>query len=447
MRAIARLCWTYGTALPVQRWVGWLALGVWALVLLARALAGPNPLLGLGIIATLMYVLATTFASGYLFRQWSAPRTHLFLPHFRARTLAAFLIVVGAISVPGLALLALPWRPATFTAGAMQILIFNLVAFMTFSPGAGIVVSLLIGAFFALATRVLPAPGPADLPHGNPAAIAFVIWAAVWTGFGVWYLRVRFIGRPEWPPSVIGALVRRFGPRFFSDATGDFSRSSAIASSFTLSYPLDAKHLLTQCALGAALAASLMLLTRGLGTPLGMSFVLFGLSTTSLVIPATANMFARRTRSLWLASGLSRLALFDLTEQLIWKRTLPRSFIAFTILLSLAALLFGLPGDLLARAFLVWISSTVLGAYLGLAEVRGLYVLEVAAGIAFVASVATGLWAAGGAPRYDWLFGTSMFQLVAAATARAIAIARWNRLDWLTFRPVRVPSQSLRAGC
>src|SRR3954465_7186843 len=175
MNAIARLCWSYGTALPVQRWVGWSALAMWTIVLLTRLLSGPNPLWGLGTIATLMYLLATTFASGYLFRQWSAPRTHRFLPHFRARTLAAFLIVVAAISAPGLVLLALPWQPATFTAGATQLLIFNLVALMTFSPGAGIVVSLLLLAFGALAARLLTHTTTA-LADGTVGAVSIAVW-------------------------------------------------------------------------------------------------------------------------------------------------------------------------------------------------------------------------------------------------------------------------------
>jgi hypothetical protein len=62
-------------------------------------------------------------------------------------------------------------------------------------------------------------------------------------------------------------------------------------------------------------------------------------------------------------------------------------------------------------------------------------------------SVGVGAWAALAAPpRDEWLVGVAALQLAAAAIFRTLALAHWERLDWLTFRPVRLPSQRVRAG-
>ena len=127
---------------------------------------------------------------------------------------------------------------------------------------------------------------------------------------------------------------------------------------------------------------------------------------------------------------------------------MPRALVASATIVAVAAVAFELPpADLVGRVFAVWGASAVLGVYLGLAELRGgLHALELGVGLAYSASVALGLWAALGEPRYDWLLGITAAQLTVAAAVRALAITRWTRLDWLTFRPLRTRAQSLRAG-
>jgi hypothetical protein len=295
----------------------------------------------------------------------------------------------------------------------------------------------------------LAAPSPAELARGgglgvSPFAAGAAVWIALWAAFGAWYIRVRSVGRLQWPPRAL--LDGRLDVRLFADTTGKFSLASALATAFTATYPLRAKHRLMLLAIGIAVIAGSIPLLRRLPTPIGMSVLLSAFSTSSFIVAPAANQVARRTRSLWLAIGKSRRALFGAAERQVWRSNLPRALVSFASLAAMAALSFDLPADLIGRIALVWVGSTVLGAYLGLAEVEGLHALEICIGVAYFGSIALGLYAALGEPRYDLLFGVAAVQLVATAGFRFLAIARWNRLDWLKFRPLRTPAQSVRAG-
>ncbi|HZF32035.1 MAG TPA: hypothetical protein VE907_23155 [Gammaproteobacteria bacterium] len=430
MRAIARLCWTYGTALPIQRWVGVLALATWALALLAFALSGP-PVWALAITATAMYLLATTLAAGYLCRVLSAPRTHRFLPHFRPRMLAAFLIVVALVSTPGLAFLALPRYPGGNAAAAFGILlVLSSTALMTFSPAWGVACALLVGG----AATVL----------GARSMIA--VWAASWIAFAIWYLRTRDFNRLQWPRALLAG--GRLDLRLPTDTTGEFSRSAALMTSLSARYPLRAKHLLPRLALLLALVAVASLLLRrfGLAAPQPFGYLAVGLVIPIATIGPIANQVARRTRLLWLTSGLSRRALFAAMERTVWRGNVPWSFAMFASTFAVAVLVRGLPAGTFGRLVVLFAGGTIFAVYLGLA-VRRVLALELFVGTALLSSVAVGAWAALGEPPHDdWLIGVTALQLAAAAACRAVTIASWERLDWLTFRPVRRPSQSVRAG-
>ena len=435
MRAIARLCWTYGTALPIQRWVGVLALAMWALALLAFALSGP-PVWVFPVTATAMYLLATALAAGYLCRVLSAPRTHRFLPHFRPRMLAAFLIFIVLVSTPGLALLALPRPPGPGgKAGAALglLLILSSTALMTFSQAWGVACVLLLGG----ATTLLGASSP---------IAALAVWAASWTAFAVWYLRTRDFNRLQWPRALLAD--GKLDLRLPADTAGQFSRSAALATCLTARYPLRARHLLPRLALLLAIVALASMLLRrfGLAAPYPFGYLAVGLVIPIATIGPIANQLARRTRLLWLTSGLSRRALFAAMERAVWRSNVPWSFAMFAGTFAVAALARGLPAGTFGRLALLWAGGTIFGVYLGLA-LRRVLALELVVGSALLGSVAVGAWAAlGEPPRDDWLIGVTALQLAVAAACRAVTIASWERLDWLTFRPVRRPSQSVRAG-
>ncbi|HET7131647.1 MAG TPA: hypothetical protein VFJ95_05330, partial [Gammaproteobacteria bacterium] len=124
---------------------------------------------------------------------------------------------------------------------------------------------------------------------------------------------------------------------------------------------------------------------------------------------------------------------------------LPRTLSAVICVAAAMRFAFDLPVSTVGGMLLVFAVSAPLGAYLGLAATRGIRLLEVVAAVAFVASVAWGAWAAIADPQHtDWLARVTASQVVAAVAVRAFAIFRWQRLDWLEFRPVRMLHQRLR---
>lgn len=455
MRAIARLCWTYGTALPLQRWLGGIALAIWALALLMFVLSG-RPAYVLALVATgtlgaAMYILATTMLTGFLCQALSVPRPHRFLPHFRPRMVAAFLLVIVAVSSPALALLVWPTRPDGGTAGALTLLFaINIAALLAFSPrGVASVVAclLLLANFVAIVGRPSGGTAPqADLSGASAQIAAVGVWVAWWAAFAVWYLRARSFRR--WPPPSLLLAAGRLDVLLPSDTTGEFSRSSALATSLNARYPLRAKHLLMRLGylLAVVAAASILLRRFGTATPIVFGYAAVALFLPICTIGPIANQLARRTRLLWLTSGLSRRALFAAMEHAVWRNKVPWSFATFACISTAAAFGYGWPPGTFGRVVALWGSGTVLSVYLGLAVRRAL-ALEFAIAVGLLTSVGVGAWAALAAPpRDDWLVGVAALQLAAAAAFRAFALARWERLDWLAFRPARLPSQRVRGG-
>jgi hypothetical protein len=170
----------------------------------------------------------------------------------------------------------------------------------------------------------------------------------------------------------------------------------------------------------------------------------------ALVIPgvllaAIATTVARRARSLWLKSGLSRRDLLAATEKQVWRTAAVRSIAASAVLATGFALAYDVPTPVLARGLVSAVTTAVLALYLGLALVRDSRLMEVCTAALVLASAGVALWAAFSSPVRDgvWLV-TIGLQGAAALVCRRIAIAQWRRIDWLVLKPIRMLSQSLR---
>jgi hypothetical protein len=431
MSAVLRLCLAYGTAVPIQRWLG--AIALLALPLGATALLLGRPdFVVLSLVAIASYLLATSLLTGYLFRELSVPRTHRFLPHYRGRMLTAFLIVLLIVSTPSLLLLALPG--ALQWPGAVLLLVTNGCVLFTFLPslfmaGSLSALAVLLGARSGLAVGVLGA---------SPRVLVVAVWLAVWLALSIWYLRARELRKFS---TLFG--FGRLDPRLFADVSGAFSRAAAIRTSFTAGYPLRAKHRLLRLAMLAAVAFSagalLRLIARVNLTPGTMTLAL----TAGIFAPTGADRWARRARLLWLQSGESRRALFARVERLLWTESLPLAAAGF---LGLAATIgpAELRTDLLGRAALILVTTAAFGFYLGLlllSPLRG-----VVAAIPLMATFAVGVGAVLSAPHGGWVAAVAAAQAGAALTTRALAVRRWRRADWLSYRPLRLPHQSVRTG-
>ncbi|HUO68206.1 MAG TPA: hypothetical protein VMV37_11750 [Gammaproteobacteria bacterium] len=441
MRAVARLVWTYLTALPILRWVGASALASLPFAVLAmwpRA----RGFMVLPVIALAIHSLSMTIAAGYLFRVLSSPRSHRFLPHFRGRSLAAFLAILAIVSAPWLVIVA--WAalrpPYAFTLVGPLFIMVMMVGFTFFPVGASVTFAALLLIAWLL-TRV--ASAHPELFVASPVTLAvglLAVWVAIWAAFSVWYLRVRRI-EPIQPPAMI---LDKLGFRPPARAVV-FDRRGAVAASLAAAYP--------QATRQSLVGLAVLLVGTKIATVVATSshFVF----TTPILVPAlvipgvllaaVATTVARRARSLWLKSGLSRRALLAVTEKQIWRTAALRSIAVSVVLATGFALAYDVPAPMLARGLVTALTTAVLALYLGLALVRESRLMEVFTAALVIGSAAVALWAAFSAPARDgvWL-ATIVSQGAAALVCRAIAIAQWRRIDWLVFKPIRVLSQSLR---
>ena len=167
---------------------------------------------------------------------------------------------------------------------------------------------------------------------------------------------------------------------------------------------------------------------------------LFYLTIFSTVAGGIACQAAERSRVLWLRGSWSRGELFSQVERSFWRHN---SF----VMGALVALMVGigsyteLPVSLLAIGLPLLILSTVLSTYLGLMVTRGLRFFEGAMAIVVMLSLmAVAVVAARASGQKNDLFIVIAVEVVMAAGAvvlRAVAKARWEKIDWMLCRPDR----------
>ncbi|HET7132759.1 MAG TPA: hypothetical protein VFJ95_10950, partial [Gammaproteobacteria bacterium] len=358
MSAVARILWTFLTALPLQRWLGGIMLVTVALGALGFALRWP--LFVYAIIPIACYLLAATFVTGYLARLLSVPGTHRFLPYFRVRVLGAVLLVVLLVSTPALALLAAP-LPQSRTAGLVLLFITNYAVFYSFSPELGTISFVLLVLAQSFAKRVVP---PTILDVTPTTGEALFGWAACWTVLAVGYLRATRFSPYRWPPRF--EALDKLNHRFAADTGRPFTRGAAFFTWLTGTLPWDLRQ--WRAGVGVVLLATgaVAALLRAPNAVPGALFMA-NLAVLPIVTAPAANNTARRTRLLWLPSGKSRRALFASVERNLWLGYMPRMLVATTCIAGAMGFAFDLPVRMVGGMLLVWAASTPLGAYLGLA--------------------------------------------------------------------------------
>ena len=450
MKAVARLVWTYLTALPILRWVGAVALAS-----LPFAVIGMWPrtrgFIALPMLAFAIHSLSMTIAAGYLFRVLSSPRSHRFLPHFRGRSLAAFLAIVAVVSAPWLVIVA--WAalrpPYAVTLVAPLFIIIVMVGFTFFPVGAAVTLVSLLAVGWLVTRFGLPHPTLVEVPSdAGPSALAIAVfllcvWAAIWIAFSIWYLRVRRIEPIQTPAMILDKIG--IGPAAGSVV---FDRGRALEASLSAAHPQGARQralFIAMLVVGTKLAVGAM---SGLHLPLYTArvFLFFpGLVIPGTLLAAVATTHARRTRSVWLKSGLSRRGLLAAIEKQIWRRAAPGAIAVSVVLSTGLALAYDVAIPALARGLASAAATALLAVYLGVAFVRDSRLIELCVAAVLVASACVGAWSALSGPEHVGLWlATILSQAAAALAFRAIAIAQWRTIDWLVFKPVRIWSQSLR---
>jgi hypothetical protein len=445
MKAIARLVWTYLTAFPILRWVGVVALVSLPFLVLAIWSGAPG-FMALPFIAFAIHSLSMSIAAGYLFRVVSSPRSHRFLPHFRGRSLAAFVVIVAIVAAPWVVMV--PWaapRGLPLAAALVwPLCMATLMVGLTFSPVATAVTFASLATIRWLLTRLMSAypeffatPRVGDL---TPMAGAVFLIGA-WATFSIWYLRARRIE----PLQSVAMILDRIGIRP-SAGSVVFDRASAMTATLAATYPRDAKQLGVWVALlilGTKVAADLAKDAHLPGTTV---FFVPALTLPGVLVAAVATRLARRTRSLWLKSGLSRRGLLAATEKQVWRTAASRSIALSVVLATGIALAYDVPVPVLERGLASAVATATLAVYLGVAHVRDSRLIEACTAALVVASAAVGVWAALSAPARDGLWlATIVIQIAAALVLRAVAISQWRSIDWLVFKPIRIWSRSLRS--
>lgn len=430
MRAVLRLWWTYFTAVPLQRGLGWVAVGILSLTVVGHFLSGESFWLPLGY--TIFGVLAAfpaLFAAPALFRSLSAPRMYQLLPYFRLRMLVAVGLTLGALFVlTAIFILWLAARPVPLAALhlplAFLVGIF-LVLFLMFSDWRWIVVIPLAAVALVLYQRAGP-EGTAilsTLPAWTLSATALGASAT----FATWYLRVRQVR-----PVMLMPQPRSAG----FDAARPISR--AVATRALLAAAVWAPRMAD---LRSRLPAALFSLFIMASIVAGITWALRFLSFASMIFPVTVLLLfcersiaiVRQSRLIWLKTPGSRDAVRAEIEKVLWRNlAIGIALLAGIAVLAVSPLAGADPAD----------------ALLGLAVTAGAALCGSYVAFAGAQSVATYLWGFGSlllvqfalltrpAPSFEAVAIVVAVELAGTVLMRALAVRRWRRIDWLRLRPL-----------
>ena len=109
MSPVLRVCWTFYTAFPLQRWLAVAGVLTGGLALAGGIWSGDAAFYVLGgIFFAVLAVFPAVFAGGAMLRALSAPRNHQLWPHFRVRMLVAVAVFVTTLALLPPALSVLP---------------------------------------------------------------------------------------------------------------------------------------------------------------------------------------------------------------------------------------------------------------------------------------------------------------------------------------------------
>jgi hypothetical protein len=439
MSAVARVWWTFFTAIPLQRWLAWSGLVLVGLLTIT-GLVLHEALFGVVFSSLAFFILVmfpTLFASAAVFRALSASRANRFLPQFRSRMLAAVLALqVTGLVLFALLLSALAWfggRPMPFVpllyAFEVGTAIFMLM-FLVFGDWRFIWVW--IGTFVAISVVGRAAP---QALAAIPASAWLVAALAAWVAFGGWYLRARFIKPlllvPQ-PPSgkwfetrLRETLTREQALRVLTNPQLPWSRPRLFAGIVSIIV------LVTIITFFASPTAGFFPFTSFIW-PFGMMVLLWG-KTMAIV---------HRSRLLWLRMPGTR----DVVRREV-ERAVLRNLAGAGLLLLGAAVLYSSPllavplREVLA-ALALSLCAGLFGTYAALAAIPGNLPQLAAFAVLMVAQF--GLLSQPSPALPDVVIVTAL-ELVAALTFRALAVIRWRRIDWLQVRPLP-PSNMLRGG-
>ena len=437
MNAVLRVWWTFFTALPLQRLLGWIG-AVWCgLFVLGGLVTGGEGFWILGVIGLFVLVIfPSVFASAAVFRALSAPRANQLLPHLRARMLVGITLFMMAVLAP-FALLFLNERTGNGPT-PLEVIGYVLVVstaifmwmFVLFGDWRWVWLGIVIPAVFGLigSSSGAAREAVAGIPAWAWPGAALLVWVL----FGAWYVRARRI-RPVMyvPQATSGAWAR-------ADLDGTVTRELALRTLVTGQPPRQERRALG-FVVGANIALAaivLVVVTSFAGFASFTSFVWpFG---TMLLLWGKATSIVHRSRLLWLRTPGSRGTVRREIERALLRNARGGVLVIAGIAAVYAAspLVDAEPQQLLA-GFGLTTCAALFSTYLAFASIPGRMLHLASFGLMMGLQLAllrppSPSWTAIGIVIAAELGGAILF--------RALAILRWRRVDWVRLRPLSASS-------
>jgi hypothetical protein len=409
------------------------------------------------------FLVAANFAcllimGALTFRAVSSQRSLAFIPYARIRIVMGVLLaeLVGATLVASNAALVhlrdpcvpLAWGSVSHTfVGSLAVMtLWILWSFFVVGPTAWLRWTLVILVFICGPVLYVYIQSDSRF-HGVDALDGFGLSALVAASlFGVWYLRARYIAPPMPGTTDLGSVDFRRS-RVQPDRSGAASRAEAVNA-----YLIGKPSILRACwpyvaVITVANIVPAFIFQKWFS---GTMRVDVGLMSTMVFLSAggsyaTTNI-ARRARALWIRGGYSRRELFRTAERL------SLSSLAYTggPLVVLALLEWGgsLLGDTQRYLMLLMLTTAFCNLYLMLMDFRRVWFgtgFAVFFGLTWLILMPHAIFFP-----FTWMGPWGIVipgaEVVLAIVLRAVALYRWERIDWLVYQLPRQSSQALRTA-
>lgn len=446
MSTVLRIAMTFFSAVPLQRWMNWIAA---ALMGFALVNLGNDGVMFLAVPAALLAVMVPAFWGGAALRHACTPSLLHVRPHGRAKLLLGATLALTLVA----AIAALPFQIEAWSseAGSARRADVPSAAFMFQIAWSALVIMWI--ALFAISRSqlayallgVLPVfvflTGQRLLMHFGPLDWLLPGAALLWVGFGAWLMRTHQVARPAVMPSGTSSDAHPFGGLM---QLLPLSGRSTPANARSLHLLGGTLSMFVVNGIWIALIFGVVHLTMGNnGRGPGVYGSMFMLPFLGFMFAAVGFTTARRARMLWLRSGLDRGALFRQAEvtglrAMLISWLIPAAVIIFAVVVRTQRplpmlLAFALPALALAVGLF----------YGGMAMTRGLCVrdavLALVLGVLFMAELALMHPARElSASNAAIAFAGALLAIVAL---RSYAMRAWRQLDW---RVAKMPAPTAR---
>jgi hypothetical protein len=415
--------------LPIQRALLLLGIGL----CIAGAVSGrwqPSAFIMLGL-------LLPQLTSGVFLRKLAAPRQAHLWPHARARLLLGTLGTMAVSTLLFVLAFSLDFLRAPpkyqpniegYSMVFVSLFVFwALCTLSTFVASRNPAWALLVLLLWLLPGIVMHQLGVESVPRRLTGLEGLILASVAWTGFAVWFLKVRAIGDAGWrmrAGAVASSPLPELEPASRPQAMQRWLLNSGTPLSIGVQWGLAALLLVA-----VQLAAPLLM--GGESPASWVTAMVYGtLSLGAAAIGAVSWSIARRSRWLWLTAGLSRLELFGWCERLMLKVllavTLPLTLLGMVLWLLLESR----PAMHPLHLFLALIAPALAATWFGLMQVHRRISLDGVAALLVLAGWFFGLirplFLQQAEPRWEVVF----FQLVLAGLLREVAYVRWRAADW-----------------